>query len=144
MGGHWGAEVKYAGYDQIIIQGKAKKPVYIWIDDDKVEIRDAAHIWGKFPRDADTMIKQELKDEDIHIMLIGPAGENLVRFACTFNDVWRQRGGPVTARSSAPRPERIATRGSGSVKIARPKEFFEVCNRLRQAFKKRSHEDGPL
>ncbi len=92
MGGHWGAEVKFAGYDQIIVQGKAKNPVYIWIDDDKVEIRDARHLWGKFPREADQMIKEELGDEDIHIMLIGPAGENMVRFACTFNDVWRAAG----------------------------------------------------
>ena len=92
MGGHWGAELKYAGYDQIILQGKAKKPVYIWIDDDKVEIRDASHLWGKFPRDVDSMIKEELKDEDIHILQIGPAGENMVRFACVFNDVWRAAG----------------------------------------------------
>lgn len=136
MGGHWGAELKYAGYDQIVIQGKAKKPVYIWIDDAKVEIRDASHIWGKFPRDADTMIKEELKDEDIHIVLIGPAGENLVRFACTFNDVWRAAGrtghGAVIGSKNL---KGIATRGSGSVKIAKPKEFMEVCDRLRQKFK---------
>jgi len=136
MGGHWGAELKYAGYDQIIVQGKAKKPVYLWIDDDKVEIRDAAHVWGKFPREADQMIKQELGDEDIHIVLIGPAGENLVRFACTFNDVYRAAGrtghGAVIGSKNL---KGIAVRGSGTVKIARPKEFFDVCNRLRQTFK---------
>ncbi|MCX8042589.1 MAG: aldehyde ferredoxin oxidoreductase family protein [Desulfobacterota bacterium] len=136
MGGHWGAELKYAGYDQIIVQGRAPKPVYIWIDDDNVEIRDARHLWGKFPREADAMIKQELGDEDIHIVVIGPAGENLVRFASTFNDVYRAAGrtghGAVIGSKNL---KAIAVRGSGTVKIARPKEFFDVCNRLRQKFK---------
>ena len=136
MGGHWGAEVKYAGYDQIIVQGRAKHPVYIWIDDDKVEIRDARHLWGKFPREADPMIKQELGDEDIHIMMIGPAGENMVRFACTFNDVWRAAGRTGTGGVIGSKNlKAIATRGSGTVKIADPKKMMEVCNRLRQAFK---------
>jgi aldehyde:ferredoxin oxidoreductase len=136
MGGHWGAELKYAGWDQIIVQGKAKHPVYLWIDDDQVEIRDARHLWGKFPREADAMIKQELGDEDIHIVLIGPAGENLVRFACTFNDVYRAAGrtghGAVIGSKNL---KGIAVRGSGVVNIARPQEFFAVCNRLRQGFK---------
>ncbi len=136
MGGHWGAEVKYAGYDQIIVQGRAKHPVYIWIDDDKVEIRDARPMWGKFPREADPMIKQELGDEDIHIMMIGPAGENMVRFACTFNDVWRAAGRTGTgAVIGSKNLKAIATRGSGTVKIADPKKMMDVCNRLRQAFK---------
>ena len=136
MGGHWGAEVKFAGYDQIIVQGKAKNPVYIWIDDDKVEIRDARHLWGKFPREADQMIKEELGDEDIHIMLIGPAGENMVRFACTFNDVWRAAGRTGTGGVIGSKNLKgIAVRGSGTVKIADPKKMMDVCNRLRQVFK---------
>ena len=136
MGGHWGAELKYAGYDQIVITGKAKKPVYLWIDDDQVELRDASHIWGKFPREADPMIKEELGDEDIHIVLIGPAGENMVRFACVFNDVYRAAGRTGTgAVFGSKNLKAIATRGSGTVKVAKPKEFFNVCNRLRQKFK---------
>ncbi len=136
MGGHWGAEVKYAGYDQIIVQGRAKKPVYIWIDDDKVEIRDAGHLWGKFPREADQMIKEEVGDEDIHIMMIGPAGENMCRFACTFNDVWRAAGRTGTGGVIGSKNlKAIATRGSGTVKVADPKKLMEVSNRLRQAFK---------
>ena len=136
MGGHWGAELKYAGYDQVVIQGRAKKPVYIWIDDDKVEIRDASHLWGKFPREADQMIKEELGDEDMHIMMIGPAGENMVRFACTFNDVWRAAGRTGTGGVIGSKNlKAIATRGSGTVKVADPKKLMEVSNRLRQAFK---------
>ena len=136
MGGHWGAELKYAGYDQVVIQGRAKKPVYIWIDDDKVEIRDASHLWGKFPREADQMIKEEVGDEDIHIMMIGPAGENMCRFACTFNDVWRAAGRTGTGGVIGSKNlKAIATRGSGTVKVADPKKLMEVSNRLRQAFK---------
>jgi aldehyde:ferredoxin oxidoreductase len=136
MGGHWGAEVKYAGYDQIVVQGRAKHPVYIWMDDDKVEIRDARHLWGKFPREADQMIKEELGDEDINIMMIGPAGENMVRFACTFNDVWRAAGRTGTGGVIGSKNlKAIATRGSGTVKISDPQKMMEVCNRLRQAFK---------
>ena len=137
MGGHWGAQLKYAGWDQIILQGRAQHPVYIWIDNDKVEIRDARHLWGKFPRDADTMIKEELGDEDMNIVLIGPAGENMVRFACTFNDVYRAAGRTGTgAVLGSKNLKGIAVRGSGTVKIAKPKEFFDICNRLRQTFKK--------
>ena len=136
MGGHWGAELKYAGYDQVVIQGRAKKPVYIWIDDDKVEIRDASHLWGKFPREADQMIKEEVGDEDIHIMMIGPGGENMCRFACTFNDVWRAAGRTGTGGVIGSKNlKAIATRGSGTVKVADPKKLMEVSNRLRQAFK---------
>ncbi len=136
MGGHWGAELKYAGYDQVVIQGRAKKPVYIWIDDDKVEIRDASHLWGKFPREADQMIKEEIGDEDIHIMMIGPGGENMCRFACTFNDVWRAAGRTGTGGVIGSKNlKAIATRGSGTVKVADPKKLMEVSNRLRQAFK---------
>jgi aldehyde:ferredoxin oxidoreductase len=136
MGGHWGAELKYAGYDQIVVQGRAKKPVYIWVDDDKVEIRDASRIWGKYPREADAMIKEELGDEDIHIVLIGPGGENMVRFACTFNDVYRAAGRTGTGGVIGSKNLKgIAVRGTGGVKIAKPKEFYEVCNRLREKFK---------
>lgn len=143
MGGHWGAEVKYAGYDQIIIQGRAPKPVYLWIDDDKVEIRDAGHIWGKYPREADQMIKEELGDEDIHIMLIGPAGENMVRFACTFNDVWRAAGRTGTGGVIGSKNLKgIATRGSGTVKIADPRKMMEICDRLRQKFKTDVMKEG--
>jgi len=136
MGGHWGAELKYAGWDQIILQGRSPKPVYLWIDDDQVEIRDAGHLWGKFPREADQMIKEELGDEDIHTVLIGPAGENMVRFACTFNDVWRAAGRTGTGGVIGSKNlKAIAVRGSGTVKVADPKKLMDVCDRLRQAFK---------
>lgn len=136
MGGHWGAELKYAGYEQIILTGKAPKPSYIWIDDDKIEIRDGSHIWGKFPRDADAIIKEELGDKDIHIVTIGPAGENLVRFACTFNDCYRAAGrtghGAVIGSKNI---KAIAVRGTGGVKIARPEEYYKICSDWRETMR---------
>jgi len=133
MGGHWGPELKFAGYDQLIIQGKAPHPVYLWIDDDKVEIRDARHLWGKIVSQADAMIKEELKSEDIHIALIGPAGENKVRFACVLNDVSRAAGRTgMGAVMGSKNLKAVAVRGTNAVNIAKPKEFFEVCARLRE------------
>jgi aldehyde:ferredoxin oxidoreductase len=81
-GGHWGPEMKYAGYDHLIIEGASKEPVYLWIDDDTVELRDARHLWGKNTWEADEMIKAEVGDETVQIAGIGPAGENLSFAAC--------------------------------------------------------------
>ena len=81
-GGGWGPMLKHAGYDAIVIKGCADAPVYIWIDQGKVEIRNADHLWGKVTGDSDAMIRSELADDPIEIAQIGPAGENLVKFAC--------------------------------------------------------------
>ena len=78
-GGWWGAECKQAGFDAVVIQGKAEKPVYLWIKDGAAEIRDASHLWGKKTGDAQDEIRKELGDEKIRIAQIGPAGKNLVR-----------------------------------------------------------------
>ena len=74
----FGPELKFAGYDHLIFQGKARKPVYLWIDDDRAEIRDASHLWGKTTWETVDAIRDELGDEEIHILSIGPAGENIV------------------------------------------------------------------
>ncbi|HJO06069.1 MAG TPA: aldehyde ferredoxin oxidoreductase N-terminal domain-containing protein, partial [Chloroflexota bacterium] len=86
-GGYWGAELKSAGWDGIIFTGKAEKPVYLWIKDDAVEIRDAAHLWGKITGDVEAELREELGDNRVRVTQIGPAGENLVRFACVVNDL---------------------------------------------------------
>ena len=81
VGEFWGAELKRAGYDAIIIEGKADKPVYLWIRDGEASIRDAGHLWGKNTKEAQQAIREELGDDLIRVALIGPAGENLVRYA---------------------------------------------------------------
>jgi aldehyde:ferredoxin oxidoreductase len=150
MGGHWGAELKYAGYDQLVVQGKAAHPVYLWIEDDGVEIRDARHLWGKLVPEADALIKAETRNPDILTALIGPAGENRVRFACILNGVHRAAGrlgmGAVMGSKNL---KGIAVRGTKAVHIARPKEFFEICAGIRERLDKDMmaqmlHDQGTL
>jgi len=91
-GGWWGTELKRAGFDAIVIQGQAERPVHVWIKDGSVEIRDACHLWGKLTGDAQDLIRAELADDRIRIAQIGPAGENLVRYACVMNNANRAAG----------------------------------------------------
>ncbi len=91
MGGHLAAELKYAGYDALVIKGKMKKPSILVIDDGKIEIRGAGKYWGMYSIDAEKALKEDL-GENFQIAVIGPAGENLVRFACVSHDFGRQAG----------------------------------------------------
>jgi aldehyde:ferredoxin oxidoreductase len=91
-GGWWGPELRYAGYEGIIIRGRATKPKYIWINDGKCQLRDATHLWGLSTRDAQAAIRQEVGDDRARVALIGPAGENLVRYACILNELKHANG----------------------------------------------------
>jgi len=91
-GGWWGAELKRAGFDAIVIQGKSETPVYLWIKDGSVEIRDASHLWGKTTGDCQDLIQTEFEDKKIRVAQIGPAGENEVLFAAVMHDVNRAAG----------------------------------------------------
>ena len=115
-GGFWGAELKMAGWDGMVVTGKADKPAYIWIKDQEVEIRDAAHLWGKITGDVEDSIREELDDARIRVAQIGPAGENLVRFACIVNDLneFAGRGG-MGAVMGSKNLKAIAVRGSSRV-----------------------------
>ncbi|MEE8419453.1 MAG: aldehyde ferredoxin oxidoreductase N-terminal domain-containing protein, partial [Dehalococcoidales bacterium] len=86
-GGIWGAVLKHAGFDVIIVRNRAEKPVYLWIDDDTVEIRDAGHLWGKDARVTSDILREELSRR-VSVMAIGQAGENLVRYALVLNDYY--------------------------------------------------------
>jgi aldehyde:ferredoxin oxidoreductase len=90
-GGYFGAELKYAGYDLIILEGKAKTPVYLWVENDSVEIRKAQHLWGKDTQQTTEAILAET-DVEAKVACIGPAGEKLVKFACIMNDTGRAAG----------------------------------------------------
>lgn len=136
MGGHFAPELKFAGYDQVVIQGKAEHPVYLWINDDKVEIRDARHLWGKNPAQTDAAIKEETGNRDIQISLIGKAGENLVRYGAIFNSISRAAArlgmGAVMGSKNL---KAVAVRGTKPVNIANPTEFYKVCERLYKKMK---------
>ena len=111
-GGSWGPELKRAGFDVIIIEGKAEKPVYLWIEDGKAAIKDASHLWGKETRETEQSLREELGDEKIQATMIGPAGENLVRFACIMNGLYDAHGrGGSGAVMGSKNLKAIAVRG---------------------------------
>jgi aldehyde:ferredoxin oxidoreductase len=91
-GGFWPVELKAAGFEGIVIKGRAPKPVYLWIRDGEVEIRDASHLWGKVTGEAEDIIKAELGDPKVEVLQIGPAGEKLVRYAAIMNMCNRANG----------------------------------------------------
>ena len=91
-GGFWPAELKFAGFDAIVIRGASDKPVYLWIHDGNYELRDASHLWGQTTREAEAALVEELGDERIEVAQIGPAGEKLVRFAAIMNMSNRAHG----------------------------------------------------
>jgi aldehyde:ferredoxin oxidoreductase len=134
-GGMWPAALKHAGFDVIIVRNKSDKPVYLCIDDDAVEIRDASHIWGKNTVIASDILREEL-GSGFSILTIGQAGENLVRFACPVNDYHH-----VAARNGSgaimgyKRLKAIAVRGTGQVNIARPEEFREAVREARSSWR---------
>ncbi len=133
-GGHWGMELKYAGFGHIVIHGEAASPVYVWINDGQVEIRDASSIWGKDTRETDRAIKADLGDEDIQVACIGPAGEKLVKFAAVMFSVYNAAGrGGAGAVMGAKKLKAIAVKGSGYVKPAQPARFHEAVLRCRES-----------
>lgn len=130
-GGSFAPELRFAGYNHIVIQGKAETPVYIFIDDGRVEIREAAHIWGKTTWETDAQIKEEIGDPNIQMLYIGPAGENLVRGACIITDLEKAAGrcglGAVMGSKNL---KAIAVRGTGYIEIPDPQTFRESVDRV--------------
>ena len=133
MGGSFGPMLKYAGYDQLIIKGKSDKPIYLFINDDKIEFRDASHIWGLTTKQATKTLLNDIGDPDIRISIIGPAGENLVRFACVLNS-FSSAGGRtgIGAVMGSKNLKAIVVKGSNPVTIAEPDKFKKGCLSLRR------------
>ncbi len=123
MGGHFAAELKYAGYDGIVIEGKADRPVWLSVSDNKVEIRDARHLWGKGIRRTTLEISQQIGPQVV-VTAIGQAGENLVPMSVAVNSVSHSAGG-IGAVMGFKNLKAIAVRGTGSVRIAGDKEEWE-------------------
>ena len=126
-GGFWGAELKFAGYDALIVEGKAAEPVYIKIKDDAVEIKPAGHIWGKNTNETTDILLEEAGDPKARVANIGSAGENLSRIACIMNDRWRAAGrSGVGAVMGSKNLKAIVVRGSGKVEAADADKFKEA------------------
>lgn len=134
-GGYFGAELKFAGYDAIIVENASPRPVYLWIDDDQVEIRDAGELWGRTVSDT-TALLLAATDEEAKVACIGPAGENLVRFAAVMNDGGRAAGrSGVGAVMGSKKLKAIVVRGSGGVRVADPAGFQAAVRAARAEFK---------
>ena len=127
MGGDFGPEMRYAGYDHILVTGKADHPVYLWINDDDVEIRDASAIWGKDTGETEKQIREMHDDQEIKILCIGPAGENLVRYACVIsppkNAAGRTGMGAVMGSKNL---KAVAVRGRKGIPLPDPKKVLEL------------------
>ncbi|MCL2336511.1 MAG: aldehyde dehydrogenase [Firmicutes bacterium] len=126
FGGYFGPELKHAGYDKIIIRGKAPELVYLWIHNDKVEIRDASHLKGKGAQETAVMIKEELKDQKIQVAAIGLAGENRL-FMSTIEHCNASAARGVGVVMGDKRLKAIAVRGTKDFQVANPEELFKLC-----------------
>jgi len=125
-GGEFPTFLRRAGYDQIVITGRASKPKYLWIDDGNVELRDASHLWGKTTWQTTDILKKT-HGRDVRVACIGQAGENLVRFASTMFDRYASAARGSGAVMGSKNLKAIAVRGSGGVKLALPKEFRKLA-----------------
>ena len=142
MGGFWAPELKYAGYDNVILRGKSPDLVYLWINNDKVEIRDASHLQGKGAIETAELIRQELNQPKAQVSAIGLAGENRVYFASIEQGRSSASRGGIGAVMGDKGLKAIAVRGTGDVNIARPAEFLELCNEVLEYIKFR--EENPI
>jgi len=125
-GGFWGAELKRAGYDALIIEGKAEKPVYLWIRDGEAAIKDASNLWGKDLKETQLAIRTELGDSLIRVAAIGLGGENLVSYACIVNDLRDVAGrGGMGAVMGSKNLKAIAVRGRRMPPVAEPERLKE-------------------
>ncbi len=130
FGAFWGPRLKHAGFEAIIIRGRSDSPVYLWINDGVAEVRNAEHIWGKDSWETTDTLKEELGD-DVSVLSIGQAGENLVRFACPIIDYYYAPGrSHAGAVMGAKKLKAIAVRGTGKVVIAEPDKFKEVVKEV--------------
>ena len=130
-GGFWGPELKFAGFDAVIITGKAEKPSYLWINDGTVEIRSAAKIWGLETGPAQEQIRGELGEKRARVALIGPAGENLVRYACVVNELKHANGRTgMGAVMGSKNLKAVAVRGTKKLDIHDPEKLRELSKEL--------------
>jgi len=135
-GGEWGAFLKFAGFDGIIIEGASDTPVYLAVIDGKAEIRDARELWGKNTIDTTRALKSIAGGKNTSVTCIGPAGENLIPMAVIMNDEYRAAGrGGLGAVMGSKRLKAIVVSGDKKVPVAKPKEFESVAKRCLDAIK---------
>ena len=132
-GGHLAPEIKFAGFDQIVLEGKSSEPVYVFVNDDEIGFMDASHLWGKDVYETDEIIRSDLGDRGVQTAIVGPAAERGVRFAGVYANLMRAaaRTGMGTVMASKG-VKALAVRGSGSVEVAHPRAFVELVEEIEE------------
>jgi aldehyde:ferredoxin oxidoreductase len=144
VGGYIGAQLRRAGFAAVIITGASDSPVYLWINDNQVEIRDATHVWGKTTDiTTDELLKET--DERAQVACIGPAGEHMINLAAIMTDKHRAAGrGGVGAVMGSKKLKALVVKGTGAVGVADPEKLREVVERARRLIKKNAVTDKSL
>ena len=142
MGGFWAPELKYAGYDKVIVRGQSPKLVYLYIHNDKVEIRDASHLHGKGSNETADILRREVKDYNAQVASIGLAGENRVFFASIEQGRSSASRGGIGAVMGSKGLKAVVVRGTKDINVARPAEFLGLCSEVLQYIKAR--EQNPI
>ncbi len=128
-GGYFGPELKFSGYDMVILEGKSPNPVYLSIQNDNVQLRDASHLWGKSVWETDDAVKAEIQDPLAHVAAIGVSGEKGVKYACIVNNKHRAAGrSGVGAVMGSKNLKAIVARGSNGVDVDNPEQFFAATD----------------
>ena len=131
----WPQQLKQAGWDAIVVTGRAEKPTWMLIDDDHISFRDGSHLWGHSTFDVEQIIRQEIGDDRVSVATIGQGGENMVPYACIWND-WRQAGrSGVGAVMGSKKLKAIAVRGTESVEVAHLEDLRKSPNNTTRRFK---------
>lgn len=139
-GGYWGAELRRAGFEALIIEGVSPTPVYLWIHDGEAQLRPADHLWGQDTAASEAAIRGELGDRRIRTALIGPGGENLVRYACILNDVTHAAGrSGMGAVMGAKRLKAVAVRGTRPPAVADREKIMALNRWMHENFREISH-----
>jgi aldehyde:ferredoxin oxidoreductase len=133
--GYWGAELKFAGFDGIVIEGKAPEPVYLSIINGKAEIRNASRLWGKDTKETKAAICEELRDTEVKVVAIGPAGENLVRFASIISDcIFMNARTGMGAVMGSKNLKAVAVQGTQSIDVDNQKDLQRLSRYFEENF----------
>jgi len=137
LGAYWGSEFKRAGFDAVIVEGASDEPVYLWIKDGEAELRDASHLWGKRTKETALSIREELDDDRIRCAMIGPGGENMVRYACIMNGLKDAAGRTgLGAVMGSKKLKAIAVRGTMDISGVDPDKIREMARDMAMAVRK--------
>jgi aldehyde:ferredoxin oxidoreductase len=141
VGGFFGAELRHAGYDAVVVRGRAASPVYLWVHDGDAELRPADHLWGSMTLECQEAVRAELGDKRVRLAMIGPGGEKMVRYACVINDVTRAAGRTgLGAVMGSKNLKAVAARGRAAVPLADPDRVQQLAKWMSEHWRD-THEE---